>query len=324
MKFKELLQKVSFDDIVPKLERLDMNPWNREKQLIPYYKETYDILQHMQAEETNGQVRFEWERDEEELCGYKPYIYIDPREDDFESDYWPNNLGKEIVLGKDVELSNEEIAALCLFHITMYGFSPEETKPTEPEPLNSYEEQALAVREKRWVNYTRIKREENDLVYRPEVWRMRDMRMSHRNRMKRMRDHRQDMRIEQLERMGQAERAIERMLSTTQALSREQLAYLFNTQLIQRDVFQSRAYDRRRRMNYLWEILTKYTAPDDSPYTHTVIVLSTAPDYPLTATEQQMFERIIAQFAEKTEVLSAVGVKADLEDEAELFIIKSY
>ena len=324
MKFKELLQKVSFDDIVPKLERLDMNPWNSEKQLIPYYKETYDILQHMQAEETNAQVRFEWERDEEELCGQKPYIYIDPREDDFESDYWPTNLGKEIVLGEDVELSNEEIAALCLFHITMYGFSPEEMKKREPEPLNSYEEQALALWEKQDANYTRIKKKAKDLVYRPEVWKMKNMRMSHRNRMKRMRDHRQDMRIEQLERMGQAERAIERMLSTTRALSREQLAYLFNARLIQQDVSHSRAYDHTRRMDYLWEILTKYTAPDDRPYTHTVIVLSTAPNYPLTATEQQMFDRIIARFAEKTEVRSAVGVKADLEEEAELFIIKSY
>ncbi|MDE5708405.1 MAG: hypothetical protein K2I32_02980 [Alistipes sp.] len=323
MKFKELLQKVSFDDIVPHISRLDKNPWDREKYLIPYYKETYDILQHMQAEETDKQIRFYMDYDNAHY-GEEPRVEMYLYEDDFESDYWPTNLGKEIVLGEDVELSDEEIAALCLFHITMYGFSPEETKKREPEPLNSYEEQALALREKQWVNYTRIKREENDLVYRPEVWKMKDMRMSHRNRMKRMRDHRQDMRIEQLKRMGQAERAIERILSTTRTLSREQLAYLFNTQLIQRDVFQSRTYDHTRRMDYLWEILTKYTAPDDRPYTHTVIVLSTAPNYPLTATEQQMFERIIAQFAEKTEVRSAVGVKADLDDEAELFIIKSY
>jgi len=226
--------------------------------------------------------------------GEEPRVEMYLYEDDFESDYWPTNLGKEIVLGENVGLSDEEIAARCMFHITIYGFSPEKTKKIGPEPLNSYEEQALALREKQWVNYTRIKREENDLVYHPEVWKMKYMRMSHRNRMKRMRDHRQDMRIEQLERMGQAERAIERMLSTSRALSREQLAYLFNARLIQQDVFQSRAYDHTRRMDYLWEILTKYIAPDDRPYTHTVIVLSTAPNYPLTATEQQMFERIIA------------------------------
>ena len=324
MKFKELLQKVSFDDIVPHISRLDKNPWDREKYLIPYYKETYDILQHMQAEETDKQVRFYMDYDNAERYGEESRVEMYLYEDDFESDYWPTNLGKEIVLGENVELSDEEIAAYCLFHITIYGFSPEETKKREPEPLNSYEEQALALWEKQDANYTRIKRKAKDLVYRPEVWKMKNMRMSHRNRMKRMRDHRQDMRIEQLERMGQAERAIERMLSTTRALSREQLAYLFNARLIQQDVSHSRAYDHTRRMDYLWEILTKYTAPDDRPYTHTVTVLSTAPNYPLTATEQQMFDRIIARFVEKTEVLSTLGVNAGLEEEAELFIIKSY
>ncbi len=327
MKFKELLQKVSFDDIVPQLVRLFRDMGYEENEFIhfiPGCKEAYDILRHMQAEETDKLVRFEWERDEEELCGQKPYIYIDLREDDFESDSWSTNLGKEIILGEDVELSDEEIAARCMFHITFYGFSPEEIKQVGPEPLNSYEERALELWEKQDANYTRIKRKAKDLVYRPEVWKMKEMRMSRRNRMKRMRDHRQDMRIEQLERMGQAERAIERMLSTTRELSREQLAYLFNAQLIQQDVSHSRAYDRTRRMDYLWEILTKYILRDNRPYTQTVVVLSTAPDCPLTGTEQQMFERIIARFAEKTEVLSAVGVKAGLEEEAELFIIKSY
>lgn len=327
MKFKELLQKVSFDGIVPQLERLILDEYgykqNKIWRIIRGCKEAYDILQHMQAEETDKQVRFYMNYYDAEHYGKEPRVEMYLYEDDFESDYWPTNLGKEIVLGENVELSDEEIAARCMFHITCYGFSPEETKKIGPEPLNSYEEQALALWEKQDANYTRIKRKAKDLVYRPEVRKMKYMRMSHRNRMKRMRDHRQDMRIEQLERMGQAERAIERVLSTTRALSREQLAYLFNARLIQQDVSHSRAYDRMRRMDYLWEILTKYTVPDDKPYTHTVVVLSTAPDYPLTATEQQMFERIIVRVVEKTEVLSALGVNAGLE-EAELFIIKSY
>lgn len=327
MKFKELLQKVSFVDIVPQLVRLFRDMGYEENEFIhfiPGCKEAYDILQHMQAEETDKQVRFYLDREEAAYYGEKPHVEMYLYEDDFESAYWPINLGKEIVLDEGVELSDVEIAARCMFHITFYGFSPEEIKQVGPEPLNSYEERALELWEKQDANYTRIKRKAKDLVYRPEVWKMKEMRMSRRNRMKRMRDHRQDMRIEQLERMGQAERAIERMLSTTRALSREQLAYLFNAQLIQQDVSHSRAYDRTRRMDYLWEILTKYILHDNRPYTQTVVVLSTAPDCPLTVTEQQMFERIIARFAEKTEVLSAVGVKAGLEDEVELFIIKSY
>ncbi len=328
MKIKELLQKVSFDDIVPQLVRLFRDRGYEENKLIhfiPGCKEAYDILRHMQAEETDKQVRFYLDREEAADYGEKPRVEMYLYEDDFESDYWPINLGKEIVLDEGVELSDVEIAARCMFHITSYGFSPEETKRIGPEPLNSYEERADKLWEKQWVNYTRIKRKKDDLTR--DVLEEIDIhfkRSRRRNRMKRMRDHRQDMRIEQLERMGQAERAIERMLSTTRTLSREQLTYLFNAQLIQQDVSHSRAYDRTRRMDYLWEILTKYMPCDNRPYTQTVVVLTTAPDCPLTGTEQQMFERIIARFAEKTEVLSAVGVKAGLEEEAELFIIKSY
>lgn len=86
----------------------------------------------------------------------------------------------------------------------------------------------------------------------------------------------------------------------------------------------SRSYDRTRRMVYLWELLTKYTPSDERPYTHTIAILSTAPDWPLTGSERQSFEHIVAKFSEKTEIVSAVGTMADLGEEAELFILKSY
>ncbi|HUN14779.1 MAG TPA: hypothetical protein PKZ47_07100 [Alistipes sp.] len=55
---------------------------------------------------------------------------MDLYEDDFESCPWPLNLGKEIVLDEGVELSDAEIAARCLFHITFYGFTPEKVEQT--------------------------------------------------------------------------------------------------------------------------------------------------------------------------------------------------
>lgn len=38
---------------------------------------------------------------------------------------------------------------------------------------------------------------------------------------------------------------------------------------------------------------------------------------------REIFDRIVTRFAEKTEVLSAVGTKEGLGEEAELFIVKS-
>lgn len=66
--------------------------------------------------------------DNAEHYGEEPRVEMYLYEDDFESDYWPTNLGKEIVLGENVGLSDEEIAARCMFHITIYGFSPEKRR----------------------------------------------------------------------------------------------------------------------------------------------------------------------------------------------------
>ncbi len=319
MKLKELLQKVPFDNIVPHI--IAFEPKHTTQ--IPYYKEAYDILLHTEAAETEERIIAEWVRDEEELCGEAPYIFIG----NCEGDYWTTNLGKEIVLGEDVELSDEELAGRCLWSLTFYGCRPGD-KYFDGEPRNRYQDEADKLSNKRFDNYARTKNGLSPKSNTPyalswEEWDIYNRRKRHRNRMKRMRDHRQDMRIEKLERMAKVERAVQRILSATDTIKREQITYLFDTQLIQEQDPHSRVYDRTRRMDYLWEILTKYTTPDDMPYTRTIVVLTTTPDCPLTEAEHAVFGRIVALFAEKTEVLSAVGTKEELGEEAELFIVKS-
>ena len=321
MTFKQLLQKVSFNDLIPHISCLD--PFGAK--FIPSYKETYDILHHTDAAETDNQIRFYREPED----GQESSICIDLYEDDFESDYWPTNLGKEIVPDEGVALSDEELAAHCLFHITAYGFSPEaiaRTLQRQPAQQNSFEERADKLWEKKWANYTRIKTKKADLTFDNQLKEIEryDKRKKRRNRLKRMRDHRQERRIAQLEHMGLAERAITWILATARDVSREQVAYLFKARRMEEQELHSRSYDRTRRMDYLWELLTKYTPSDERPYTHTIAILSTAPDWPLTVSERQSFEHIVAKFSEKTEIVSAVGTMADLGEEAELFILKSY
>lgn len=313
MKLKELLQKVSFNSIIPHIIA-----WEPEHiTQIPYYKEAYDILLHTEAEQTEESITVEWVRDEAELGDEKLYTHIY----NCEGDYWATNLGKELVLGENVVMSNEELAGRCMWSLTFYGYRSGKDYFDE-SPHNRYEIQANKLRNKNTANYLR-KSSENGSVYSLKEWCLYEKRKSHRNRMKRMRDHRQSVRIRKLERMGKVEHAIQRILSAADAISREQVVYLFDTHLIQEQDPHSRAYDRTQRMNYSWEILTKYTAPDSEPYTHMIVVLSTSLDCPLTDVECSTFNRILALFAKKTEVLSAVGTNADLEEEAELFIVKS-
>ena len=300
MKLKELLQKVSFDDMVPHI--LAWEPEHTTQ--IPYYKEAYDILLHTEAAETDEQITVEWVRDEEELCGEEPYIHIG----NCEGDYWATNLGKKIVLGEGVELSDAELAGRCMWSLTFYGYHPEEfSYRGEPKLHNSYAERAEKLSNKQFDNYARTKngistknRTSYPYALSCEEWNIYNYRQRHRNRMKRMRDHRQDKRIEQLERMAKVESAIERILAATKEISREQITYLFDTHLIQEHDPHTRAYDRTRRMDYLWELLTKYAAPEDRPYTRTILLMSTAPDFPLTDAERAEFDRIVARFAEKT------------------------
>lgn len=313
MKLTELLPKVSFDSIIPHIIA-----WEPEQiTQIPYYKEAYDILLHTEAEQTEESITVEWVRDEAELGDEKPYIHIY----NCEGDYWATNLGKELVLGENVVMSDEEPAGRCLWSLTFYGYRSGEDC-FGGSPLNRYEIQANKLRNKNTANYLR-KSTEKGSIYSLEKWRLYKKRKCCHNRMKRMRDHRQSVRIRKPERMGKVEHAIQRILSAADAISREQVAYLFDTRLIQKQDLHSRAYDRTRRMDYLWETLTKYTAPDSEPYTHTIAVLSTSPDCPLTDVERNTFNRIIALFAKKTEVLSAVGIKEEMGEEVELFIVKS-
>lgn len=313
MKLKELLQKVSFDDIIPHIIA-----WEPEHiTQISYYKEAYDILLHTEAEQTEESITVEWVRNEVDPGDEEPYTHIY----NCEGDYWTTNLGKELVLGENVVMSDEELAGRCLWSLTFYGYRSGKDYFDE-SPHNRYEIQANKLRNKNTANYLR-KSSENGSIYSLKEWCLYEKRKSCRNRMKRMRDHRQSVRIRELERMGKVEHAIQRILSAADAISREQFVYLFDTHLIQEQDLHSRAYDRTQRMDYLWEMLTKYTAPDSEPYTHTIAVLSTSPDYPLTDVERNTFNRILALFAKKTEVLSAVGIKEELGEEAELFIVKS-
>ena len=96
MRLKELLQKVSFDDIVPHIIAFEPEHVTQ----IPYYKEAYDILLHTEAAETDEQITVKWVRNEDELCGEEPYIHIG----NCEGDRWTANLGKELVLDEDAEL----------------------------------------------------------------------------------------------------------------------------------------------------------------------------------------------------------------------------
>lgn len=150
----------------------------------------------------------------------------------------------------------------------------------------------------------------------------------HYNRPMRMRDHRQNMRIEQLKRFGFIEYYISRILECTRNIYRENLNYLFDVRIICPAIYHSRTYNRLRRLLYLLEALIRYREEeaDSSEYTHIVIVISVAPEAPSEIREMKCVFDILECIGHRSigaEVIWKFGTKKGLADEAELLILKS-
>ena len=114
MKVFELFNKIEFVSIIPKLVKFDHN----SKQCLDAYKEAYDILRGMTPQDTEETMPVEWMKPLNQV----PYIKVK----NCEGDFWEKNLGKEIVLGRGVSISESELAAKILWGLTFYGFNLKE------------------------------------------------------------------------------------------------------------------------------------------------------------------------------------------------------
>ena len=114
MTFKELLNSVTFDEVVPCL--LQMHP-DAEGNL-KWYKIHFDMLRLMipkYDDDANSDVcniTMEKWRNGKMILDAHP----------MEGDLWEHSLTKEIILAPDVKATNAEIAACCLWHTSFYGF----------------------------------------------------------------------------------------------------------------------------------------------------------------------------------------------------------
>lgn len=196
MRLRELLCGCDFDDIVPHILRI----YPEHKTQLPWYKEAYDILCYMEYTENNGIISVEWIKDNIEGDSY-----IDIG--NCERDFWESNLGKQLEIADNVNIPNAELAARCLWTLTFYGYSPDDCSYFDNAPRNNYEEQAERLKDRQFSNYARTKKRDRsgpfECALTEEEWKVYDYRQQHRNRAKRMRDHRQNIRIKQLKRWGE-------------------------------------------------------------------------------------------------------------------------
>lgn len=138
MTFHELLHQVSFDEIIPFIERYS------GRRALALYKVHYDYMRHLspeQGEETtitirNGNLdKWEW-----------PHLYANPLEDD----NLQRAVAKELVIEPDVKASLAEIAMCCFWETSFYGFIEEQMD-------DRYESKDIFVVDKLDIHITRLR-----------------------------------------------------------------------------------------------------------------------------------------------------------------------
>ena len=121
MTYKELLHLVTFKEVEPHI----VNMYPEAKDSLGWFKLHYDMLRLMNPkrhDDSNGDVCRVTMKDWDDGTG----LHLDAFP--MEGDWWEHSLTKEIVLDANVQVTNAEIAACCLWHTSFYGFTKRHMK----------------------------------------------------------------------------------------------------------------------------------------------------------------------------------------------------
>jgi len=288
MKVFELLKKVDFDTMIPTLDRLTA-PSTKLSQTA-YYRMAYDEM--MMTQPAADADPIEIERGEDGQLNGSSAFHL-------EGDFWSNSLGREIVLSDGPEISDEVLAAHILWSMTFYGFSQKHRGSSyRSSGSDEFIKKSLDIYARRMAAYGRVslkKARKLDCLT-DEYSKVSDVEMKNRkrrNRAKRMRDHRHDMLIKKYDRMGKVKGTIEGLLARADDFTEEQFSYLYDTKWVSDNCYLSQCSDNSRRIDYILELISKYSDIDYSTFDSLVLMVTIDPEYPLTDTETEKVEKFV-------------------------------
>ncbi|GEM_PF-2033404 len=316
MKLKELFDKYAFDEILPYLKAIEPE---REDSMYQF-REAYDLLRHMEpSKEDCGEVKLEWSSDE---CYEGKYVMVY----NLAGDYWENNLAKEVVLSEDLQISEMEIAANCLWEITFFGFGQEEDEDDRSifsyprEEKNKYDVALYKLQLSNWKHTTpRRYRSKSCVLCTDADFCMRRMN-SKKNRSKRKRDYRVECREKFLEMHSQREDFIQKLIHSG-GFRREEVEFLHQVESGQYYPYRSRTWDVTKRIDYILDSINKYQVVDFSQYSDVIICLRSSSDNPVTEVEK---EKLLAGLPESLRTLPkkiGLGTKEVMKQEVEMMLL---
>lgn len=266
MTLRELIDKYTLAELMPHLKGHGHNEQADAEQYL--YMQAWSELQHL-AQLTPEEMSRLYRRDLSDIIAPQEPIRVHWANDstgeppylsayDCEGDYWTSLIEREV----SIEVDIDEVAALAtvLWHLTFWGFSDyRRTYPLEANhPDTCYNLAAIALRLKqyKWEEAKRIittrktdgrtkvlYQELEALYYSPP----------RRSRIKYKRFARIERRIEALERMDELSGQIDVLVANSTA-SAQELEFLYGSRSHWYD-FQTRVYDRAKRLDYALEQL---------------------------------------------------------------------
>lgn len=275
MTYKELLDSVSFDEIVPYIEK-----YHGGKGCLALYKIHYDMLCHLTPNPEDAYYKTatvsHGEQDED---WPEPHLKVHP----IEGQKWEGALTMELIIEPDVTESLAEIAACCLWHTSFYGFTEKQTRAKfESWNREISEEEFEKQQAKEWGK--KIIEAGGNIPSEDELMKIPSFRVTAKNNTKRKQREYWDC-------IGMiGEFVVRNLPSDTDVVNMtvEDLCKLFySNHYIEYD-YNSYSADESVRADYLKELITSYEAFAHGTLDNAVIVLSASKQYPLIMEETSL------------------------------------
>lgn len=345
MTLKELLDKVDFDSLAPYIEKTE----GKHLDSIYAYREAYDILRNMKPTENfKGEARVEWSGKEYGEDQWIGVFHLD-------GDYWEDALAKEIVIGENVDLPIEEIAAKCLWEITFYGFTPEHEgfeRMLGRKIRNKYDVMLDRLEESEWRHQIprRYRSVHNVQRFISGDWGMKDLFCKRMNRPKRMREHRQEKRKKYLESMSRRENNILDLTVAGSSFVRTDLDFILTVRHGIKYDFRSVTGPYRqpdteidgqakistdtsteaqdtyiaihdKRLDYILESITGYQHIDLGQYDNAVICVRYSSKYPVSDSALAGFWKLIREFYGYSDIRTGTVIEDNDEREVKAVLL---
>ena len=307
MTLKELLDRCDFKDIVPVIvKHYPETPW-----AVVDFKGAFDILRHLEPEKNPAnreELRLVACFDESSQTTYPGISRW------FELGEWKDELSSEIIVDDKLTLTDAEIAYHCLWELTYLGFDQSSTKKWEEAQMNILGKGFEYISES---DSSPIKKEPDPLN--PYTVAVEELES------KSNIDENDEQQIKKLTRMARVEEDIRSLTSNTKSFKREELEYLFKTNLITFRNRRSFAFNLSQRIDYLIDLFSNYDMTDYSPNTHFLLMFRTSSAYPFDQRELDMIQGFFSQFLPASaNIRYGYGNDENLDTEVSLLLLGSY